>query len=103
MNAHTPGPWLTQASDVYNEAGQVVCDPHPNDYQIRAGAGRIPGSEREANARLIAAAPEMLNALELALATIERLKPSKPYDSTQGTRDVINAAITRATGRERGE
>ena len=33
---------------------------------------------------------------QLALATIERLKPPQPYDSTQGTRDVINAAIDKA-------
>lgn len=46
---------------------------------------------------LIEAAPDMLAALELALATIERLKPPSPYDSTQGTRDVINAALTKAS------
>ncbi len=35
----------------------------------------------------------LVDALELAQATIERLQPSVPYDSTQGTRDVIRAAL----------
>ena len=35
----------------------------------------------------------VIEALQLALATIERLKPPQPFDSTQGTRDVLNAAI----------
>jgi hypothetical protein len=38
---------------------------------------------------------EAKDTLNLALATIERLKPSKPYDSTQGTRDVINTLVAK--------
>lgn len=41
---------------------------------------------------------ELLDALRISLATIERIQPPKPYDATQGTRDVIEAAIARATG-----
>lgn len=42
---------------------------------------------------------ELLAALELALATIERLRPSsRGFDSTRGTKDVICAAIAKAKG-----
>ncbi len=38
----------------------------------------------------------LVDALQLAQATIERLKPPTPHDSTQGTRDVIRAALDKA-------
>ena len=45
------------------------------------------------------AAPELLEALQLAQATIERLKPHThgPFSSVDGTLDVIRAAIAKAT------
>jgi hypothetical protein len=45
------------------------------------------------NARLIAAAPELLEACALAVATIERLNR---HDSANGTLDVLRAALARA-------
>ncbi len=43
---------------------------------------------------------ELLVALELAKATIERLTPQHgPFNSSQGTLDVINKAIAKAEGR----
>lgn len=42
---------------------------------------------------------EMLAALEIAIATIERLRPSsRGFDSTRGTKDVVCAAIEKAKG-----
>lgn len=65
MTAHTPGPW------------KVVTPPDlsgdPHELSIKAGivpiarisrAATIDLPEREANARLIAAAPDLLEALE---------------------------------------
>lgn len=98
MNAqHTPGPWRTSAKfepyqpapTVYSEKGQQIA--------VCRDAGCVCFTAQDvANARLIAAAPELLDALELALVTLVRVKPPKPHDSTQGTRDVINAAIAKA-------
>ena len=50
----------------------------------------------EANARLISQAPALLNALEVAEATINRLERHAP-GSANGTLDVIRAAIAEAT------
>lgn len=47
--------------------------------------------------RLNKAAPEMLEALELAEATIERVNP-KVHNSCGGTLEVIRAAIAKAKG-----
>lgn len=67
-------------------------------WHIEEHSGPVAVAGNEANARLLAAAPDLLEALRLALATIERLKPPQAFDSTQGTRDVIRAAIAKATG-----
>lgn len=56
---HTPGPWKvasTQAKEVHNVKIGVVARPSGRTFQ-----------EMEANARLIAAAPEMLEALKACL------------------------------------
>ncbi len=87
---HTPGPWVLQ-------------DQKNGHYII----GRIDPQENaavsfnKANATLIAAAPELLEALKLALATIRRVTKDHghSFNSTQGTRDVISAAIANAEGR----
>lgn len=74
MTKHTPGPW-------------IIGEPHPNnacEYIVADGGGQIailfgpmpglpgddgkfpPSPERDANAHLIAAAPELLDALKAA-------------------------------------
>ena len=58
MSAHTPGPWRFQDEYVRascldgDNAGNMIADPY-----VRATKDTRPG-EMEANARLIAAAPE---------------------------------------------
>ncbi len=90
----TPGPW---------RVGVLRhCDVFVNTRQVVASCPRsreVPDGEREANARLIAAAPELLAALELAEATLQRLAPNGSR-ATQGTRDVARAAIEKAKGGE---
>ena len=63
MAEHTPGPWRSQSPYVSAPSGEhrkivADCDQHFSD------------DECEANTRLIAAAPELLAALEQALAVI---------------------------------
>lgn len=68
MSAHTPGPWLIAASDMPNGHEIVTVypgSPFPWQYIYTSDRNARPMySEAIANARLIAAAPEMLAMLE---------------------------------------
>ena len=58
MSKHTPGPWIKIGTDIGSEErGQIATMSIMSLVNMKL-------SEREANARLIAAAPEMLDALE---------------------------------------
>ena len=64
MSAHTPGPWETSVND---EGQWDVCAEGGGD--MVADLADCPESA-EANARLIAAAPDLLAALKAVLATM---------------------------------
>ena len=68
MSKHTPGPWLQSHrqtgpeawnTQVYDEAGRTIATLAW--YPVTLTGGLI-GTAREANARLIAAAPDLLEA-----------------------------------------
>ena len=83
MSKHTPGPWHT--------AGEQGVQIRSAKDQI-AKVWTMRGNEWKANARLIAAAPELLEALKLARSII-----GHPDDAhTQ----MIDAAIAKATGEQ---
>jgi len=66
---HTPGPWS------YREGGLCwYVEPSSNSKQCLAEVYSKLNSrnENEANARLIAAAPELLEALEIAIIQLDR-------------------------------
>lgn len=69
MKNHTPGPWHVELGGfVYSETKKVA------DVGLNGGyfASKIsPEPERTANARLIAAAPELLEALEDAATQLQ--------------------------------
>ena len=93
---HTPGPW--QDNDAGLIYGQVtgdddeapficdVCDNQP-DYTAR----------ERANARLIAAAPEMLEALEFVSMTFADMEASKRKGYYTECPKIVAAAIAKAT------
>ena len=68
--AHTPGPWELWFSEDSDNRGAFVVrggskEPHGTDMVIaKRDIGTPNGDEGEANARLIAAAPELLDALK---------------------------------------
>ena len=97
-NKHAPGPWRVggdDASTVIGETGNVVAeccgysDRATDAYQRRKGG-------RESNARLIAAAPELLAACTRALGFVD----SMPDNDNVGLADCLRAAIAKAEGRE---
>ena len=94
MNAkHTPGPWRSVGSStIYIEARlrygwvQEVCSVGPTE------ADKGYGEQQQANARLIAAAPELLGALiELADCGAEAWGEDRPCVR------IARAAIAKAT------
>ena len=94
---HTPGPW--------NDNGQFIVAPdpggiHPDIYIAEIAQedeeGRIASAEQQlANGNLIAAAPDMLEALELAR---DRLEVSNYAGEEDEALEIIAAAIAKATG-----
>lgn len=84
---HTPGPWIIQ----WGRQGTQPLSIHNNDVNIVTGMGRKAHPEAVQNARLIAAAPDLLEALQ-AVAS---------YGSMTGADWVcekVDAAIAKATG-----
>ena len=81
--AHTPGPWFVQESD-HADTGLLI---KPIPGQVVAECDPVP--EMEANARLIAAAPELLEALQACVKLLRE-------DGTTTQRAL--AAIAKATG-----
>ncbi len=82
---HTPGPWTM--------FGQYSVMDHTGLYIKLVGGGEQPPfqpEEQEANARLIAAAPELLEVLE----TIERVDVKLPF----GLLGQVRAVIAKAKG-----
>ena len=91
MDKHTLGPW--EANEWADGWEIGARDAHCTVCRL------VNCNNAEANSNLIAAAPELLEALTIAVATIERLSiKHPPFNSSQGTLDVANAAIAKATG-----
>lgn len=101
---HTPGPWKVSQPSYWIDAPNC-CDRGPMHVADARGWGHLTGKGhgahgmehkaaiaiQEANARLIAAAPELLDACKFAFAAM----------TTEGgrerARDVLVAAIAKAT------
>lgn len=90
---HTPGPW-DQRGCHFNILGpkhEIICKPYPGTF-----ANGTSEDEALANAKLIAAAPALLEACKLALAESETIGATTDRDSH--IRYVLRAALTLATG-----
>ena len=95
---HTPGPWRTVG-------GGVIADSYGWKGAIIAPAGTITHKDLdngmydnlrgEANARLIAAAPDLLEALQTLVASLDW--EEKRSGTTYAGHDAARAAIARAT------
>lgn len=101
MGAHTKGPWSVRGG--YARAVTILAMRHHTDANdvTRSSLGEVAktapvGNEniRRANARLIASAPELLEACEAA----EFLLAALCVDRDTDTRAKLRAAIRKATG-----
>jgi hypothetical protein len=114
--SHTPPPWRI------SRTGETE-GSHPNRVQIsgrswgrfasvvvRMNGDNFDSPEGSANARLIASAPDMLSALQTALACLENLQEVQIWEEDQGdhitealeAKYKIQAAIKAATSPDNG-
>ena len=96
MANHTPGPWVSLPTyvgkDGYSKGGYEVKTVAGESV---TGWGRV--TQTEANARLIAAAPEML---EVLIELQESAQYWSEYDVPIGIVDRLNVVISKAKGEE---
>ena len=93
---HTPGPWTTQ--DYYAEKSDWfdICAEHAENGII--GSTYCQSYEQNrANAYLIAAAPDLLDALRSAQQQLEQYEQERTGETFNDP--FINAAIAKAEGR----
>ena len=90
MSKHTSGPWKV-VTDRTEEG--VMCSVYAGPIEVAlCGTGDVSDDTERANAHLIAAAPEMLEALKEAKRLLDQ--------TDIGSCDAVDAAIAKAEGRK---
>lgn len=88
MSKHSSGPWSIDGSDIRDANGELISCA----YAMNMPDGTLKRTETTfANASLIAAAPELLEALRSSLVYIAQEGTDEEYA-------IANAAIDKATG-----
>lgn len=88
---HTPGPWTIEIPS--NGCDRYII--HGKSFEEICATCLDTEHEMQANARLIAAAPELLEACRLALGAFE----ANRIDMQQNAERKLNAAIAKAEGK----
>ena len=92
MNSHTPGPWGVDGWDIVTDSR-----PHKTVARIcNGGYQRLSLEEIDANARLIAAATELLAALKIA---VRALQDHDADEAMAGEFETLTDVIAKAEGR----
>ena len=92
MSDWTEGPWEVGQDDE-NEQG-TVCSKGGGLVAVVTHECVMPRPEQDANARLIAAAPELLEACQMVADMAVSWQPLTPGDIAE-----VRAAISKATGK----
>lgn len=105
MNKHTPGPWYVDTEysiQIMKHMEHLVGTTKYTDYTVAdISEGGFTGEEELANARLIAAAPELLEALQELLAwDLDSLPGEVSLGFSGIEKDIARAkaVIAKATG-----
>ena len=96
MNKHTPGPWTVNAYNEIESGAVRICS-----VDIEETNAGLNGGEGQANARLIAAAPDLLEALRLQVSAfdgdaLDEIEEGYGLATAQRV-DAARAAIAKAT------
>lgn len=103
---HTPGPWFVPEQEsadlnISIKAPDPADPDSPWNVAVAIGACGHPDDQTQANARLIASAPALVEALKEVMGWIDNWYP--PFvedDEWPGTKARINAALSQALGGE---
>lgn len=106
MTKHTPGVWgclgmLVETPPAKEQLRRIDSGELPMKVVVicsTENSGYIPREEAEANARLIAAAPDLLEACQAILA--EHDNPNGHAILFDSVADILRAAVAKATGGE---
>lgn len=98
QSKHTPGPWAIREHNYgdVNGAHGVFGPDSPLPIVNCVYGDDL--SQSDANANLIAAAPELLAACQMAVSRPENITPAQLMQLSADTRDALRAAIAKATG-----
>jgi hypothetical protein len=100
---HTPGPWAIEEAGNTGEAFVITADTRDICWTADStgteddGTGLLVTDEDKANARLIAAAPELLAALRTA---VQVMQDNNLDEALAGEFDIFTDSIAKAEGRE---
>lgn len=98
---HTPGPWRAEGwkNTVVNSAkgNTIVISPGGDGGDNGVGIEEI-----QANARLIAAAPELLETLEFCRDWFAKFSPTSPLITGEQAEHPMLTAITKAIAKAKG-
>lgn len=98
MSKHTPGPW--ESSGCW--AGYAIRTHSPeNRIAIVDQNNGLPHEVNEANARLMAAAPDLLAACQSWVDHLSKTFP--PYAPGESPSDKMRAVIAKATNQPKGD
>jgi len=91
MSGHTPGPWVVERAD------DAYCIASVGNLVVMPSSGKVKHDNTEADARLISAAPDLLEALEMIVAEADSYtaRTGKPVYNWL---DQARAAIAKARG-----
>ena len=97
MSAHTKGPWDWRSQGVFGLQREERFSVYPNHGDLARSVAVVDGPNSDDNARLIAAAPDLLAACEAAKAFV--FDDTCRHDSEKAPLlALLRAAIARARG-----
>lgn len=111
MSNHTPGPWHAATADEWRTAsgkhaqfGRFDISAGSNDpaaenyYRVCSVSNVNNADQNQMNAKLIAAAPDMLQALRKAVVLLAGVCAHSPELEPHDTYEAVSEAIAKATG-----
>lgn len=108
---HTPGPWnIEQSAELLDDENLGLADitAQTPDSEYKTEVARVYCENRKGatvgpNARLIASAPELLEALEIAEVILDSVAFVSEDGDTEKPLKIIRAAIAKAKGKTNAE